>query len=303
MEEIEDSCADSHSQPWVEFLDNIAENYGPSNPQKDVLDILRQTLFSSEEPSPIAAAQQIDTYYQETYLLCDPLMRFQEDKGMGGFLHCLYESVFDLVLRIPYNHTSQDILVEFIAELRRLPPKQLKIWNEDVQIYTRDPIFASVMDDNWNGYFPSEDTSSSDIEKECIEWVNFSAFIARCTQSGLNDNFSHPCKYPSFDIPKGLEEEWLPGFRRSSLIRVAAQYILLAGSKLCEHWLEASNTAKDRAVDRWKLWAKKLQEFSESKDLEMDLRTETLQAHDRIVALKPDLFRDSKDESKIGEAQ
>lgn len=138
MEKNTDSRTDSPSPPWIEFLDNVAEYYDPSNPQPNVLTILRQSLFSSKDPSATIAAQQVDTYYQERYLSLDPLMPYQEDKGMGSFLHCLYESVFDLALRIPYNDDSQDVLVEFIAELRKLPPKQLKIWGVCYQISVRE---------------------------------------------------------------------------------------------------------------------------------------------------------------------
>ena len=55
-------------------------------------------------------------------------MRFYDDKGMESFLWALYQVIFDLARLIPYNDLKQTALVQLILELRKLPPKQFKIW-------------------------------------------------------------------------------------------------------------------------------------------------------------------------------
>jgi hypothetical protein len=56
-------------------------------------------------------------------------MRFEDDKGMGGFLDRLYDLIYDLARLIPFNNSLQDVLIQLIMELRNLPPKPFKIWN------------------------------------------------------------------------------------------------------------------------------------------------------------------------------
>lgn len=128
-----DTNGDLHTgnsaEPWIEFLDDEIVNADPDTPEHDLPKIFRQALLSENESSPSETAKQIDTYYQETYLPSDPLLRFQDDKGMSGFLNSIYDLVFELATVIPYHHHLQNVLVEFIAALRKLPPKQCKIWD------------------------------------------------------------------------------------------------------------------------------------------------------------------------------
>ncbi|KAI0384669.1 hypothetical protein F5Y04DRAFT_218933 [Hypomontagnella monticulosa] len=292
METKKDSRADHLSQPWIDFLDKELESYYPEHGQYRIYKTLKDLLSSATELSLAAAAQQIDICYQETL---DPLLKRAEDKGFAGFLNSLYESISDAAIVIPYNHPLQDVLIEFIAEIRKLPAREAKIWDEDSIVYAREPIFLSVIEDNWNGYFPVEYKNSGpnipSYETRCTEWVNFSAFLARCIQAGLNDNYELGTRYPSIDIPKGLEEEHIPGVGRSCFVRVATQYILLAGPKLCKAWLEDDLGEQKRwATDKWKVWAEKLDQFADNEDLDADLRVEAREAHEKMVYLRPDLF-------------
>lgn len=181
---------------------------------------------------------------------------------------------------------------------------------EDHLVYTDEPIFPSVMDEDWNRFFrmnpgfasewltlssanliiASDLTKGADLEKSCAEWVNFSAFVARCTQAGLNDQFKYPRKYPSKDIPIGLEKDHAPGVRRNCLIRVAAQYILLCGSKISDGIKDAPTERQRWWADKWQLWAKKLEELADSGEIDPDLKSEVHEAHEKLVALQPQSF-------------
>ncbi|KAK7937804.1 uncharacterized protein PG986_014672 [Apiospora aurea] len=101
----------------------------------------------------VEAAQQVDDLYSNEYLPSDPLMKFQDDKGMGGFLSCLYEMVFDLARAIPHEDDLQDRLVQFLVELAKLPTEEVKIWGEDCLVYARNPAYSVVQDDNWNSSY------------------------------------------------------------------------------------------------------------------------------------------------------
>ncbi len=89
---------------------------------------MKDFLFSDDDSAAADTAHRIDNYYEQEVLAGDPLMRFKEDKGMGGYISAFCEVVFTLARLIPYNSPHQDKLILFLLELRKLPPKHFKIW-------------------------------------------------------------------------------------------------------------------------------------------------------------------------------
>ena len=184
---------------------------------------------------------------------------------------------------------------------------------EDVLVYTKEPIFTSVLDDKLERepqYDPkysfsylitqltpntasSTGANSQELEMTCAEWINFSAFLARCIQSNPNDQYEGGCKYPSFDIPKGLEEDHPVGVIRNCLATVAVLYILLAGSKIHHEFVEKpheDSSEKKWGLDKWQLWAKKLKELADSKDMGPELGYAAREAYGKMVSLHSELF-------------
>lgn len=100
-------------------------------------------------------------------------MKFLDDKGIGEFLTNFYELVFDLARLIPYDNSNQEKLVQLILELRKLPPKQFKIWKVCKVFYALSPVLLLILrlllgglprldsgtivwgltEDNWNGSY------------------------------------------------------------------------------------------------------------------------------------------------------
>ncbi|KAI9772821.1 MAG: hypothetical protein M1840_008703 [Geoglossum simile] len=197
---------DSGTQPWTGYLDGEMPATEADSVAHCLVQIIRDTSLSTDESRAAGAARRIDTYYRDEYLSSDPLLKFSDNKGMASFLNSLYELVFDVARLIPYRDAEQDNLIRVIVELRKLPPKAYKIWDEDALVYTKEPIFTSVLEDNWNRNLPSSaGANGQELEKTCAEWVNFSAFLARCIQSNLNDQYEGGCKYPSFDCCNMIE--------------------------------------------------------------------------------------------------
>ena len=81
-------------------------------------------------------------------------------------------------------------------------------------------------------------------KEDCDQWVNFSAFLARCTASGLDRNYEDPIPYPSRDLENALEENHGPGLKRDYTILAAAE-----GSK-----------RKTWGLKKWPLWNRKFAE-------------------------------------------
>ena len=119
----------SSQEPWFAYLEEEIVSCGEGTFECDLDNIMKDFLISKCDPAAPETALRIVTYYWENYLPSDPLMKFEDDKGIAGFLNHLYELVFAMARLIPYNDSRQDMLVQLILELRKLPAKPFKIWN------------------------------------------------------------------------------------------------------------------------------------------------------------------------------
>ena len=87
-----------------------------------------KNFLLSEDSDSTEVARKIDDFSKQDLLQWDPLLKFQDDKGMQGFLSEFYELVFLLAQLLPHSSAKQDKLVQLIVELRKLPTRELKIW-------------------------------------------------------------------------------------------------------------------------------------------------------------------------------
>ena len=90
--------------------------------------MLKDFLLSDGDSTATDTARLIDNFYGQVYLPSDPLMKFEDGQGIETFLVGFYELIFALARFIPYNSSDQDKVVQLMLELRKLPPKQLRIW-------------------------------------------------------------------------------------------------------------------------------------------------------------------------------
>lgn len=122
--------------------------------------------------------------------------------------------------------------------------------------------------------------------------MNFSAFIARCIQAGLLDRLSDGCsKYPSWDVPDGLEKDLQPGILRNCRVTVSAQYIILAGRRLYDAFLSKSASPTEKAEwwqEKWQLWPGKFEALSDGyvKESKTEMAAMTREAHNLMLSLK-----------------
>ncbi len=117
--------------------------------------------------------------------------------------------------------------------------------------------------------------------------MNFSSFLARCLEKGLNDNYPKPAKYALIDIPKGLENDLPPGPRRESKMMVAAQYILLSGRYLVDYCFKTP--VKGYGLDRWRRWAEKLEEIAREEGGNAELASAADDARKYMFSLNPEI--------------
>jgi len=289
-------AANTNEDRWISKFDKGISDWEDGSVEEGIAIMLKDFLLSNGITTANSMAHQIDTFYKQ-YLESDPLMKYEDDQGMEGFLSGFYDVVFTLAKFIPYNSTKQDNLVQLILELRQLPSRKIKLWKQDCLVWIREPVSAMSMEDYWNGNHPS-DTKESDsrdcvlsFDEICDEWLNFSSFLARWIQAGLSDDYEDCFKYPGLDIPEGLEQDLLLGPKRDCKVMVAAQYILLAGRAIESYCFDTAAAASGFGPQRWKRWAERFANISSDEENKGDLREAADRAHNFMVSVHPELYR------------
>lgn len=120
------------NEPWRgELAREIAEDAADGDASQVpsiLLDLL--TAFPCDGPEAAReAARRIDADYRDVYLPSDPLLKGQDDKGMAPFLSYLYELVQSVATFIDWDDARQDALVQLVGELRKLPPRAVRIYD------------------------------------------------------------------------------------------------------------------------------------------------------------------------------
>ena len=115
-------------EPWITVFDDEITEWGEGTFDHALGVTLKGYLLSDGDSAAADTARQIHIFYEQEHLHSDPLMKYEDDQGMGAFLSGFYEIVFTLARVIPYNNSNQEKLVWLLLELRKLPPRQFKIW-------------------------------------------------------------------------------------------------------------------------------------------------------------------------------
>ena len=113
---------------WITLFDEETSDWGEGTCEHALSVMLKDYLVSDGDSIAVDTARRLHGFYEQDYLISDPLMKFEVDQGMGGFLSSFYEIIFTLARLIPYNCSEQDKLVRLLLELRQLPPRQFKLW-------------------------------------------------------------------------------------------------------------------------------------------------------------------------------
>jgi Protein of unknown function (DUF3632) len=138
-------------------------------------------------------------------------------------------------------------------------------------------------------------SDSTNSKTSLDEWVNLSSFLARCIESGIDDNNQNSCRCAGFDIINALEKPLRPSVYRDRRVMVAAQHILLAGRVIYE-WLIKTTV---KGLEEWRLWAIRFRALADDmEDKESELKSATKQAYEKVVSLHPDVFFISEGGSK-----
>ena len=128
------------------------------------------------------------------------------------------------------------------------------------------------------------------MEERCVRWVNFSAFSARSTATGLQDIYNDPHTFGVREIAECTKENFKPGPRRDCQIFAAAQYILISGDKMYSDIAKQSKgTSKEQSwfKKEWPIRTKKFGAFAiECRGAgQTEMAAVLSQTHEKMVAL------------------
>ena len=114
-------------------------------------------------------------------------------------------------------------------------------------------------------------------------WMNHCAFLARCVSSGLLNR----CEYtwhPLHDVLKGPQKDHAVEIIRKYSLTVAAQYFILAGSKIYEELVENPQCMLkiQTGMHTWMLWEKRLKDVGDSENAGSELGCHACFAHEKM---------------------
>lgn len=121
------------NQPWMAHLYQEFTYCEKGTVEHDIASIIQGMLLSgggsNGDNAACTVAHQINSYYWDRNLDSGPLFQFQGDNAFPDVLSVVYTVILDVAPLIHYNGVKQEVLVQLLLELRKIPPKLVKAWN------------------------------------------------------------------------------------------------------------------------------------------------------------------------------
>ncbi|KAK2753931.1 hypothetical protein FQN54_007290 [Arachnomyces sp. PD_36] len=293
---------ETNKERWLALLEEEYFCLKKDTVEFDVATMLKDMLLSVDLNNAVhTTAQQLNTYYWERNNAKGPFFSWGNmEETFPDFVSFLYDIIVRLTPLISYNDPRQDVILQLVLELRRLPPNPVKAWNGDRLLTPDNDTFALQLHNTWSALWDDDSSAYSgpqDWKQHCDEWLNFSSFLARCIQVRIDDHVLVISKYPRMNIEDGLGTYIDDSIRRSCWVMVAAQYVLLAGPVLREEFIQ-SPSSPDWGIDKWKFWAKRFGEVGSGRGLAPEVKEAALEARRKMILLKPELFTVSEGGTK-----
>lgn len=130
-------------------------------------------------------------------------------------------------------------------------------------------------------------------------WVNASALMAKLYHAGLLDDYGPLWVVGDFEtgFMRHTYGDLATNVGRQSEVLVPANHILLAGDMLVKEFQGPSKVRGSKLdAATWVSWASKLQEVADAvgEDAPWDLKKRAQEAHDKMVVLHPEAFKEGQ---------
>ncbi|KAH7131675.1 hypothetical protein B0J13DRAFT_642502 [Dactylonectria estremocensis] len=150
------------------------EDPGAPDFAADVVEILNSTLPRDSATSPENAASTLDSISAR---------HSAENGTTDSFFWWFWDSILDLSRQVPHDSPEQDRLAEIVKALHNLPPKKVKLQEEQkssvLQAWRGLPSFDQIREKL------SDDTRAADESQRKERAVNLNAFAARVAGLGI----------------------------------------------------------------------------------------------------------------------
>ncbi|TGO77189.1 hypothetical protein BELL_0119g00170 [Botrytis elliptica] len=233
--------------PWLTFLTKQASIPSGQEFVPKMSNIFIDFLLSDNDDTAAKTAKQIDDSTRDS-------------------LHFVFQTIYDLAALIPYEDRKQDMLLQLIVELLKLPRKTFKGVDGKVSKDLLGPneMHTDMMSDRLSRKARLDELdlgvkTQDEYTQSCIEWINLSAFYARCIAASVDDHDKNALKFPDVEICEALDpnHDPIPGIDTDFRVVIATQYIIVAGEKIREdnvQWWD----------EHVPIWERKLEEFENS---------------------------------------
>ena len=154
-------------------------------------------------------------------------------------------------------------------------------------LLTKEPfVWKTAYEDNENTTKRLADKEEEYHKTKCNQWVNLSAFLARCTQAGMYDRYTDCFKCPSVDINLALENHPVPKsvMLKETRVLVATLWILHAGQAIYENLLKVDEPQWSVPA-KWAVWEAKLKELENEEALSEEVKRVVGQTLERMAAV------------------
>jgi hypothetical protein len=281
-------------EPWQVQFDDIMSDFESDGDfvESDLGKLLEKLVRPQEgtaTASPAEVAALTDQYYLDPWLPANPLTRRASNRALPGFLTALSNVTMMLAQIIPYEDPKQMVLAQYVAELRRLPARQMVYCNYQYSVYVEDPFFTVAFSNRWTSDLGDW---MEDMDYELLEPVrrglrtNTVTFLARCIS--LIDTVPVGWwRFPYFDLRDALEKLLPAGKTRTCHVWVATQWILAGGNVLSDWFIlkdKGFNEQKPIGPERWLQFARTLEQYLEQEQPGTPLALQMQNAHLGMIA-------------------
>ncbi|KAF9768116.1 hypothetical protein IL306_014631 [Fusarium sp. DS 682] len=289
----------SDSPLWLRYIEEMIEEEEDEIDSESIYyEIVREMLLSKEDPDQAIskAIQRFYYHYVAGFSEEDFGGREPPEYDAGGYLNSIAVIVFELVTKIPFTDSKQDILSKFLIDFVKNAADEFDEKNPRF-VYWSWGIHAAAVE-SWNACHIDAgrlDREGPAVDEAIDKWLSTTALIAKLYQVDLLGVYGP--MWLSSDFKRAFETHTDGDYTkhpvRQAQILAAANYILLAGDAFAK---DAKISCPERKYDldaqKWKLWASKFQEVADTVDenARWDLKEKTQKAHDRMVELYPEAF-------------
>lgn len=268
-----------------------------------IFSTLNEYLQPSSEVPPAIAAQEITQLYPT-----DPASQQPGtyDTEAYDFLLRLWELFIAIAEQIPWQHSSQDKVIELVKAIRDLPnPTTITFDNgfsRRVKLWTDLPVLAAVLTDNVETHGIIINDDSDEEKKSRLRDINFQGFAARLTAEGVWD-LSRLGVYRLRAVLEEGPDYYIAGYDKvgphiDACILPAEVWISLS-AKVILRFCRANGDGADRndlpggeywkgkegfSVERWEFWKQRLDEIMVNKEVSEETRSVAKKMKEKMIA-------------------